>query len=244
MTHLARFAKFGFPIIASLALAVTLLVGIPGVARAAGVSVVTPVAPIQAPGLTETWTVGYTPSATSGITTGAVTFPTGFTVPQGVISSATARGAGAACANVVATGLGQVVSFTMASCATANEATNNFVVPGIVNTMTTGQTGNFNVVTNADPAATGNGTAVIGFPTFSRGTIAPAGLTLVSFTGSIDQLEATGMVNTPRILTVSVTIDGNISTFVIGAPAFVNANFRAAFLRGLEAALVIVRTGD
>jgi len=244
LTQFNRLAKFGTAIVAALLVAVTLLIGLPGVAHAASVSVVTPAAPIQAPGLTEIWTVGYMPSATSDITTGAVTFPTGFTVPQGMIPSATAHGAGAACTNVVATGVGQVVSFTMTSCATANEATNNFVVPGIVNTMTTGRTGNFNVVTDADPAATGNGTAMIGFPTYSRGTIAPSGLTLVSFTGTIDQLEATGVANMPKIVTVSVTIDGKITTFVIGAPAFVNANFRAAFLRGLDATLIIVKTGD
>ncbi len=244
MTQFNRLAKFGAAIVAALAVAVTLLVGLPGVAHAAAVSVVTPAAPIQAPGLTETWTVGYVPSATSGITTGAVTFPTGFTVPQGMISSATARGAGAACTNVVATGVGQVVSFTMASCATANEATNNFVIPGVVNTTTTGRTENFNVVTSADPAATGNGTAVIGVRAFAGGTIVPAGLTLVSFTGTVDLLDATGAANTPRIVTVTVTVNGKLMTHVIGAPAFVNANFRAAFLRGLDATLMIVKTGD
>lgn len=241
MTPLKKLAKFGSATVASLAVAVTLLVGLPGIAHAA-VSGVTPEAPIQTIGLTETWTISYTESGAVAMTTAAVTFPAGFTVPQGVIAGATAAGA-AACTGVVATGAGQVVSFTMTSCATAAAATNKFVVPGVVNTMTPGTTGNFSVVTSASTTAS-TGAAVIGVRGFSGAKIADAGLSIVSFTGTTALLDAVGTSNNPKVITVSVTVDGKIITHVIGAPAFVNANFRAAFLRGLDATYMIVKTGN
>jgi len=79
--------------------------------------------------------------------------------------------------------------------------------------------------------------------TFSGGTIAPMGVSLVSFTGSVMQLDAAGAANKPRIVTVSATAGGTLITYVIGAPAFVNSDFNAAFPAGLNATLVIAKTG-
>lgn len=78
---------------------------------------------------------------------------------------------------------------------------------------------------------------------FAGGTIAPTGVSIVSFTGSTMQLDAAGAANTPKIVTVSATAGGKLITYVIGAPAFVNTEFNAAFPAGLNATLVIVKTG-
>ena len=150
MTQFKKFAKYGSAVVASLAVAVTLL--LTGSPRVAHATVTAPIgtAPIMATGLTETWTVTYTESGTVGITTAALTFPSGFTVPQGTITGATALGGGA-CTGVTASGSGQVVSFTMTSCATAANGTNNLVVPGVTNPTTAGATAaGFKVTTSVD----------------------------------------------------------------------------------------------
>jgi hypothetical protein len=84
---------------------------------------------------------------------------------------------------------------------------------------------------------------VPGGTSFTGGTIAPSGVSLVSFTGSTQQLDAAGMANSPKITTVSATSGGKLITFVIGAPPFVNSEFNMAFPNGLNNTLVIVKTG-
>ena len=79
--------------------------------------------------------------------------------------------------------------------------------------------------------------------TFTGGTIAPVGVSIVSFTGTTMQLDAAGAANVPKITSVSATAGGKLITYVIGAPAFVNVEFNAAFPMGLNATLVIVKTG-
>jgi len=76
---------------------------------------------------------------------------------------------------------------------------------------------------------------------FSGGTIAPAGVSIVAYTGTTTQLNTDGAA--AKIVSVSATVGGKMITFVIGAPAFVNADFNAAFPNGLNATLVIVKTG-
>lgn len=76
---------------------------------------------------------------------------------------------------------------------------------------------------------------------FSGGTIAPAGVSIVSYTGTTTQLNTDG--TTAKIVSVTATVGGKMITFVIGAPAFVNTDFNAAFPTGLSATLVIVKTG-
>ena len=76
---------------------------------------------------------------------------------------------------------------------------------------------------------------------FAGGTIAPAGVSIVSFTGSTTELSTAG--TKAKVVSVTATVGGKMITFVIGAPAFVNAEFNAAFPTGLSATLVIVKTG-
>lgn len=76
---------------------------------------------------------------------------------------------------------------------------------------------------------------------FSGGTIAPAGVSIVSFTGTTAQLTTAG--TAAKVVSVSATVNGKMITFVIGAPDFVNAEFNAAFPTGLNGTLVIVKTG-
>ncbi|TAJ21607.1 MAG: hypothetical protein EPO65_01035 [Dehalococcoidia bacterium] len=76
---------------------------------------------------------------------------------------------------------------------------------------------------------------------FSGGTIAPAGVSIVSFTGTTAQLTTAG--TTAKVVSVTATVGGKMITFVIGAPDFVNAEFNAAFPTGLNGTLVIVKTG-
>jgi hypothetical protein len=78
---------------------------------------------------------------------------------------------------------------------------------------------------------------------FTGGTIAPTGVSIVSFTGTLAELDATGAANVPRVVTVSATTGGRLLTYVIGAPSFVNTEFTAAFPAGLNGTLVIVKTG-
>ncbi len=77
-------------------------------------------------------------------------------------------------------------------------------------------------------------------PQFGGSAIAPSGVSLVSFTGTTAQLDAAGAA--ARAVSVSATASGRLLTFVVGAPAFVNADFIAAFPGGLNATPVIVRT--
>ncbi|MDO8944218.1 MAG: hypothetical protein Q7U75_13640, partial [Desulfobacterales bacterium] len=149
MTLIKKFGWHGSSVSIAAMLAVMMLLFTAGVASA---TVTAPVAtaPVMATGLTETWTVTYTESGTADITTGAVTFPTGFVVPQGTITGATATG-NAACTGVSASGSGQVVSFTMTACATVAAGTNNFVIPGVKNPTTAGATASgFKVTTSVD----------------------------------------------------------------------------------------------
>ncbi len=87
--------------------------------------------------------------------------------------------------------------------------------------------------TSAPPAAGAAGT-------FSGGTIAPAGVSIVSFTGTTAQLGTAGAA--AKVLTASATINGKLLTYVVGAPSFVNAEFNAAFPTGLSSTLIIVKT--
>ena len=79
--------------------------------------------------------------------------------------------------------------------------------------------------------------------TFTGGTIAPTGTSIVSFTGTPMQLDAVGAANVPKITSVSATAGGKLVTYVIGAPSFVNVEFNAAFPMGLDATMVIVKMG-
>ena len=64
---------------------------------------------------------------------------------------------------------------------------------------------------------------------------------LTSFSGTVAELDAAGAANVPVLVTASATANGKLITFVIGAPAFVNAEFNATFPNGLNATLMIVK---
>ena len=150
----------------------------------------------------------------------------------GVVSSACSLTSnGVATTTVALTGTtGAVIasaSYNEATAAATCAATGNKQVAISVNVGA-------GAVTPPTPGATG---------TFSGGTIAVTGVSIVSFTGSTAVLDTAGAANNPKIVTVSATVGGKMITFVIGAPAFVNAEFNAAFPTGLNGTLVIVKTG-
>lgn len=76
--------------------------------------------------------------------------------------------------------------------------------------------------------------------TFATGTVAPSGVSIVSFTGTTAQLNTAG--TAAQVVTVSATVGGKMLSYVIGAPAFVNTDFNVAFPAGLNGTLVIVKT--
>lgn len=77
-------------------------------------------------------------------------------------------------------------------------------------------------VSGAPAPGTGGGTGTGGF----TGSIAPAGVSLVVYGGGTTaQLAADAAAQ--GIKTISVTVGGSFQVYVVGAPAFVNANFPA-----------------
>lgn len=97
------------------------------------------------------------------------------------------------------------------------------------------------VTVGTAPAAPVTPPPAAGTGTFTGGTIAPAGVSIVAFTGTTAQLNTAG--TTARAVSVSATVGGRMITFVVGAPDFVNAEFNAAFPTGLSGTLVIIKTG-
>ena len=75
---------------------------------------------------------------------------------------------------------------------------------------------------------------------FSGGTIAAGGVSIVAFTGTTAQLNAAGAA--VNGVSVTAAVGGRSVIFVINAPSFVNADFNAAFPTGLSGTLVIVKT--
>ncbi|MBM4411385.1 MAG: hypothetical protein FJ037_08720 [Chloroflexi bacterium] len=75
--------------------------------------------------------------------------------------------------------------------------------------------------------------------TFSGGTIAPSGVSIVSFMGTMAQLNTAGAA--AKLVSVTATMGGKALTFVVGAPDFVNVDFNAKFPTGLSGTLAIVK---
>jgi hypothetical protein len=73
---------------------------------------------------------------------------------------------------------------------------------------------------------------------FAGGTIAPSGISIVTFTGNLEQLNTASAA--AKVASVTVLSNGKPVTFIVGAPAFVNSEFTAAFPTGLKGTLVIV----
>lgn len=86
------------------------------------------------------------------------------------------------------------------------------------------------------PAATAQVPPASGF----SGTVAPSGVSIVSFTGTTAELSAAGAA--ANAVSVTVTVGGQSVTLVVGAPDFVNVAFSAAFPTGLKGQFVILKT--
>lgn len=70
-----------------------------------------------------------------------------------------------------------------------------------------------------------------------EGVIAPDGVSLVALTGTLEQLADLD------VTSVAATVGGLYVTYIPGAPAFVNADFLAAFPDGLVRVPVVVKHG-
>ncbi len=111
-----------------------------------------------------------------------------------------------------------------------------------VNTVTVSSGSQQLAIAVAVPGGTAPAAApAAGAGTFSGTPIAAAGITIVSFTGTIAQLGTAG--TTAKVVSVTATVAGKMITYVVGGPEFVNAGFTAAFPAGLAATGVIVKTG-
>ena len=131
---------------------------------------------------------------------------------------------------------------TTAACVPKEGETISFTVDGVAALQTVRWTA------GGGPANAATGIALTTPPAsssagaFSGGSIAPSGLSIVSFSGTAAQLDAAGA--SAKVIAVTATTGGRMLTYVIGAPGFVNTEFVAAFPAGLSGNLVIVKTGS
>lgn len=70
----------------------------------------------------------------------------------------------------------------------------------------------------------------------------PNGLTITTYTGSLDEFEADG--EAWNLVSAFATVGGEFVGYVFGAPDFVNEAFEEQFEAGLESEGLIVRAGD
>ncbi len=70
----------------------------------------------------------------------------------------------------------------------------------------------------------------------------PNGLTITTFTGSLDELAAEG--EALNLVSAVATVEGEFVGYVFGAPDFVNEAFSDEFAGGLDGQGLIVRAGD
>ena len=100
---------------------------------------------------------------------------------------------------------------------------------------------NTSTITALKSVTVGTGPAVVvTAPGAFVGTVSATGTSIVTFTGTLAQLAATAA--EAKAITVAATVGGKFVTHVVGAPAFVNAEFAAAFATGLTSqGLIIVK---
>ena len=100
---------------------------------------------------------------------------------------------------------------------------------------------NTSTITALRSVTVGTGPAVVvTAPGAFVGTVSATGTSIVTFTGTVAQLAATA--TEAKAVTVTATVGGKFVTHVVGAPAFVNADFAAAFPTGLTSqGLIIVK---
>ncbi len=88
--------------------------------------------------------------------------------------------------------------------------------------------------------------ALVAMPRIAAADFAPTptpnGLTITTYTGSLDDFQADGAAQ--NLISAFATIDGDFVGYVFGAPAFVNSDFVAEFSEGMTSQGLIVRAGD
>ena len=98
---------------------------------------------------------------------------------------------------------------------------------------------NTSTITALKSVTVGTGPAVVvTAPGAFVGTVSATGTSIVTFTGTLAQLAATAA--EAKAITVTATVGGKFVTHVVGAPAFVNTEFAAAFATGLTAQGLII----
>ena len=194
MTRLSK--RFGLPIaLAEFTVAVVLLLGSsPRVASAA--LVVPPVftAPIQAAGLTETWTVnGWQGSVPNHITSATVTFPAGFVIPNSPTVTVTANALACTVRTATRTDQSVVIAVTGSCETSAAVGRQSITIAGVTNPTAAGTlaAADFKVATNVDSETSATASVVIwGITTnptvcTTTGELSTAEVTFVSTGGGV-----------------------------------------------------------
>ncbi|MQA00897.1 MAG: hypothetical protein GEU80_16515 [Dehalococcoidia bacterium] len=113
-------------------------------------------------------------------------------------------------------------------------ATCSYTPPGVAQTVTAVATVTGTTGTTTFEA----GGEVVGDGSFT-GTIPSSGVALVTFNGgTVAQLAAAAQAE--GVLSVSATVGGEFIVYIVGAPAFVNAEFNSTFSAGLEAGTPVI----
>lgn len=121
------------------------------------------------------------------------------------------------------------------------------------NTTFDGPTVDLGVVdeTNGNPDLTGDLAGLLAFPVLQtlsvqaeggfEGDISASGVSLVVFTGeTLENLVAAA--TEEGLISVAATVDGQFVMYIVGAPAFVNAEFNAEFADGFGASTPVAVT--
>ena len=160
-----RTARAGFAVLASFALATCLLASRPP--RVASAIFVTPpvfTAPIQAAGLTETWTVnGWQGSVPNHITSATVTFPAGFVIPNSPTVTVTANAVACTVRTATRTDQSVVIAVTGACETSAAVGRQSITIAGVTNPTAAGTiaAAGFKLATSVDTETSASAGVVI-----------------------------------------------------------------------------------
>jgi hypothetical protein len=147
-----------------------------------------------------------------------------------------ARVGGTACSSTTVDASGNWVLYVALTdpCAPKEGSTITFRLDG----QNTAQTATFTAGGAPADVANGISLTVVAGGTFT-GTIKP-GINLVVFSGGSI---ASAIAAAPNARGFYVTVSGKLVTYVVGAPAFVNAGFNAAFPNGIPASTPMIVLG-
>jgi len=116
-------------------------------------------------------------------------------------------------------------------------ATFQYVSPGA--TQTVNATALVGTKTGSDTFSVGAVTPPPAESGSFTGTIAASGVSLVVFDGGTVEALASAAADA-GLVSVSLTVDGKFVVYIVGAPAFVNAAFNAAFADGIAASTPVI----